>query len=272
MSRVAHSVQEYWRKQRGLMLALPAEVETGETDAVHDLRAAGRRLKATIRVYRPLLRPKLSEWLLAELDWFNAELGKARDAEVIHEQLTELLSGYPEAQPLLDTLAARQEHLRLDAVEMLDDDRVAGLVSALEGFVHRPWRRTLDTKQEDTARQQILGRIDWARGRVLKAWRDADADSDADRAGLHLLRRRAKATRYAFESVSNGYPQAVRQVRFYAELSELLGVVQDAAMVEDALTAYPGELAQIAIAEQYRRATKAESSARDLLRAGLPEI
>lgn len=263
MSRTARSVQDYWRKQVDLMLRLPAALEAAEPEAVHDLRAASRRLKATLRVFRPLLRPRLSARVLVELDWFNSELGRARDAEVVHEHLTELLSGHPDARALLDDLAARRDQLRSEAIEMLGSDRAAQLIVLLERLVRRPWRSSVDRQSKGPGQNRIMKRVDWAQRRVSDAWQLSDDQLDADHAGLHLVRRRAKAARYGFESIEDACPAAEEQAEYYAELSELLGIVQDAVVVEQVVATYPGELAQIALAEQRRRSAKASEQARD---------
>lgn len=258
MSRAAHNVQGYWGEQLDLIQRLPAAVETREPESVHDLRAAGRRLKATIRAFRPLLRPNLARRLLIELDWFNSELGKARDAEVVREHLAELLSGHPEAQPLLDELAAQQELSRLEAVEMLGSERVAYLLGQIEDLVVRPWQRATRRKGKGPTRRQILNRADWTEQRVAKAWPESDDQVATNSVGLHVVRRRAKAARYAFESIGDAYSRAGDKVKYYSGLSELLGIVQDSVVVERVLAAHPGEPARIALEEQRRRSAVAE--------------
>ncbi|MCI1749725.1 MAG: CHAD domain-containing protein, partial [Acidipropionibacterium sp.] len=64
MSKAASSVERYWAGQVDLMRSLPGAVRRREPDSIHDLRAAGRRLRATIRIYRPLLPQKQAARLL----------------------------------------------------------------------------------------------------------------------------------------------------------------------------------------------------------------
>ena len=89
MAKTAAAVQQYWADQLELMRTLPAEVHSRQPESIHDLRAASRRLKATVRLYQPLLRPRLANNLIELLDWYNAQLGQARDAEVIAEEVAE---------------------------------------------------------------------------------------------------------------------------------------------------------------------------------------
>ena len=98
MAKTAAAVQQYWADQLELMRTLPAEVHSRQPESIHDLRAASRRLKATGRLYQPLLRPRLANNLIELLDWYNAQLGQARDAEVIAEE-ADLLDERPEPVP-----------------------------------------------------------------------------------------------------------------------------------------------------------------------------
>jgi len=263
MSKTASRVEGYWIEQIGLMRELPAAVTANEPESIHDLRAAGRRLKATIRVYRPLLRPQLAEALLAELDWYNSELGRARDAEVIHEHMAELFADRADAKPLLDELAGEQESLRQEAITILGGDRAAALVDLAGVMVAQPWRRSKARKGKGPTREQIMRRVGWAEQRVGQAWQEVDAHPEGRWAGLHLLRRRAKAARYAYESVAAARSGAAATARYYAELADLLGMVQDAVIVERVLAGRPGELTEYALDEQRRRSQAAEKRVAD---------
>lgn len=262
MSQAARSVQDYWDSQLALLRELPRALEADEPDSLHDLRAAGRRSKATLRAFRPLLRRKLIGQVIPELDWFNSELGEPRDAEVIHEELAELFAGHPQAQPVLDDWAGRRDALRARAMEMVAGDRAALLMEKLDSLVTQPWRRSVRRSGKGPGTKQILVRADWAERRVGKAWRQVDDDPGGHTAGLHRVRRRAKAARYVYESVADCDSAATEKVDRYAQLSQLLGVVQDAVIVERALTPYPAELVEIALDQLHRKAAQAEEQVR----------
>ena len=106
MAKTAAAVQQYWADQLELMRTLPAEVHSRQPESIHDLRAASRRLKATVRLYQPLLRPRLANNLIELLDWYNAQLGQARDAEVIAEEVADLLDERPGARAVIAALEA----------------------------------------------------------------------------------------------------------------------------------------------------------------------
>lgn len=54
----------------------------GQTEDVHQMRVAVRRLRAILRAARPLLVPEWAERLRAELAWLGEILGRARDLDV----------------------------------------------------------------------------------------------------------------------------------------------------------------------------------------------
>jgi len=263
-------VQRYWAEQFDLMRRLVPAVRAREPESIHDLRAAGRRLKATVRIFRPLLRPRLAERLLLELDWYNAVLGRARDAEVVHEHMAELLSGHPGAQPLLDDLAAERERLAGKADAMLATDRVDQLDDLVEELTFKPWRRALRRGGRDPSRRQILRRVRWAERRVGLVWREIPAHEEDRREWEHRLRRRAKAARYAAEAVASAKHAADGKAERYAHVADVLGIVQDSVVVELVLAGRSDDLAVTAIAEQRRRSQEAERQLADAVEQALP--
>src|SRR4051812_29192935 len=64
----------YLSKQRDAVRAAEAGVRYGDTEAVHDMRVATRRLRSTLRSFRADLRP----WqpLRDELKWLATALGE----------------------------------------------------------------------------------------------------------------------------------------------------------------------------------------------------
>ena len=67
-----------------------------EHDSVHRARVATRRLRSALRGYAPLLDRDAVESLVGKLRWLARALGAARDLEVLHVRLEELLAEEPE--------------------------------------------------------------------------------------------------------------------------------------------------------------------------------
>ncbi len=80
-------VGEYMRAQRDAIVEYDPKVRRDEPDAVHKMRVATRRLRSTMKSYRPLWDRAATDHLRAELKWLADVLGKVRDAEVMAARL-----------------------------------------------------------------------------------------------------------------------------------------------------------------------------------------
>src|SRR3954452_14478486 len=87
---------------RAHLAAQVAELHTQDTrlrvdepGSVHKLRIASRRLRSTLKTYRPLLEPGAADTLGEELRWLGQSLAQARDAQVLRERLDRLLDSEP---------------------------------------------------------------------------------------------------------------------------------------------------------------------------------
>lgn len=270
MSKAARSVEQYWAGQVDLMGSLPGAVRGREPDSIHDLRAAGRRLRATIRIYRPLLRQKQAVRLLDGLSWYNGVLGEARDAEVAGQQVGKLLelvsasSSLPGSDELLARLATHQECAAAAADTMLSSGRSEALLRALSGFVAAPWRASLARGGRGPRRSQILRRVAWAERRASAVWEQFDSVSLANETlapTRHQLRRRMKAARYAYESLGGTVTNACERAEQHARAADVLGEMQDAVVLEEVLSGDFSPAAQAVLAEQRRRSQEAAQRA-----------
>lgn len=268
MAAAAEGVETYWAGQLDLMRSLPAAVLAREPDAVHDLRAAGRRLRSTIRVFGPLLRRAPAGRLAGELSWYNDILGAARDAEVMAGQLGGMLGA--EAPGLITDLERRREELTCRADEMLASRRAGGLLEAVGEFVASAWRSSVDRGGKGPKRTLLVGRLDHAEARVAAAWRTVAGRPDDLPAAEHRLRRRAKTARYTLEALDGTVPHSSRRAERYAALTSRLGIMQDAAVIADALGGDPSGHAEALISEQRGRAEAARLGLPEAVRAALP--
>lgn len=270
MSKSAAAVQQYWADQLALMRTLPAEVHSRQPDSIHDLRAAGRRLKASVRLYRPLVRPKLAEQVLTELDWYNSQLGQARDAEVIAEEVASLLGNRPGTRAVIAALDAERRRTAHIADRMLLSDRAAGVLELVAEVVADPWRSTGKTGAPPP-RSEVFDRVRWAEKRVAREWRDGPRDREETLEWAHRLRRRAKAARYAAESVEGAMPGARKKAGQYARVATLLGIVQDTVVIKRALMVWPTALVTEPVAVRERLAEEARSEVPQAIREALPD-
>ncbi|MBM3498031.1 MAG: CHAD domain-containing protein, partial [Armatimonadetes bacterium] len=77
---------------------------TGDVDGIHDLRIAVKRLRETMRLFRPLFPRRRGKELLALVDQLNDGLGAVRDRDVLGEHAEALRTEVPEAEALLTGL------------------------------------------------------------------------------------------------------------------------------------------------------------------------
>jgi CHAD domain-containing protein len=241
-------VGEYMRAQRDAIVEYDPKVRRDEPDAVHKMRVATRRLRSTMKSYRPLWDRAATDHLRTELKWLADVLGKVRDAEVMAARLDRELSELPPEQvvgPVADRLTGG---LRAQAIK---DHRT--LVSALNGRRYAALLDELDavlaaapTEQGlRPAKKYVPRRVRRTVGKVEKLLDTADHASsggpplpgvvDRDTA-LHEARKAAKQARYAAEAaVPVGGTGATALAAAMEQLQELLGDQHDSVVTRQLL-------------------------------------
>jgi CHAD domain-containing protein len=241
------SLVDYLQTQREAVGRLVQPVRQGDVEAVHDMRVAVRRLRATLRTFGPLLNTERTEPLRAELGWLGDLLGEARDPDVIAARLDaavareapELIVG-PVANRIQQRLAAVSARAHADLDEGLDSPRYAGMTDLIDevlaGIAPTNGRRL-----HARVRRALL-RAD----RILAGAVDSLSTCDNDAAvKLHHARRAYKRARYAVEVlVPAGPPEAGRLVNRLRDVQDLLGEFQDSIVTEGLLREY-GMLAHL---------------------------
>jgi CHAD domain-containing protein len=204
-----------------------------DTEHVHQLRVASRRLMAALQLFEKFLPRRKSERLQRELNALRKSAGTARDCDVFAQRLR---SGNQSTTGLVEHL--RRE--RCDAQQALlqhyeASDRGESLerraTKLLEGMRPRP--------QELDPSSTPVGR--WSRKRLKSAARQFFADSKVDGKHperLHQFRIRAKQFRYSLELL-RPYLPAERYKKAYAgikNLTQRLGEINDHAAAVDAIS------------------------------------
>src|SRR3954453_14248906 len=133
----------YLRTNVRRLLAEDVRFRLSGEDAIHQQRVTARRLRAALRVFRPLVEEEWAESLRDELKWFATSLGDSRDAEVllarlnrdIDQLLPELVMG-PVAARVQQFIGSQFSAGMEQAEQTLDDERYLGL---LERLVDAAW-------------------------------------------------------------------------------------------------------------------------------------
>ncbi|WP_030444112.1 CHAD domain-containing protein [Actinocatenispora sera] len=138
-------VADYLAAQRDALLTAAPGARRGDPDAVHEMRTATRRLRSTLRTFRPLWSHDATEPLRTELRWLGGLLGAVRDTDVLAEILAAAIGAADPALlvgPVADRvgrqLAVDAEAARAGLAHALTDDRYALLLDRLATLVAAP--------------------------------------------------------------------------------------------------------------------------------------
>jgi len=201
-----------------------------DPEELHQMRTAVRRLRAILRLLRPVLDNDVAA-SRAELRWLGHLLGAARDADVLSAYFRAVLASLagPEAavvERILRRLDTRRARARRRVLAALDGPRHAHLVDALQQIVRDP--RIAD---EDLHLRRIARRQFKKLRKAVKALPRTPSDEE-----VHAVRITLRRARYAGE-LAPARRRTERFVRRAAKLQDVLGDHQDAAIAERALRA-----------------------------------
>ncbi|MDQ0079167.1 CHAD domain-containing protein [Arthrobacter oryzae] len=228
-------------------------VRREEPDSVHQMRMCARRLRSVLATGQKLFNDGAVSEVRAELRWLSEVLGSARDPEVIHDRLRELLAKEPDAlvfgpaaQRIGNELDATSAAGRRAVLEALDGDRYASLISRLEALMQAP---PLTEKAAGDARKTTRKLVSRDTKRVRRRVRELEARPDggsgeaspapggpARDAGLHEVRKAAKRLRYAAEAAEPvAGRKAARMAKRAHKLQQILGLHQDSVVARKLL-------------------------------------
>jgi len=191
---VGQLLRDYLSEQFRVLCECEAVARAGlDTEGVHQMRVAARRIQAVLSTACGQPPPGPVSDLDCEFAWLARALGKVRDLDV-------LIGGLGRAAaPAIDRFGGYLENQRAarrgDLFERLAGERYAGLKSAFAQFLDGTVA-TLGTRSVGATLQQVLAsepvRIRWRMRRADARGRRGDED-------LHRLRIQLKRLRYALE-------------------------------------------------------------------------
>jgi CHAD domain-containing protein len=231
-------VESYIAEQRRVILAGDLALRRGNDSVIHKTRVATRRLRSTLRTFRPYFDPARAQALDAELRRYAALLGDVRDRQVLQRRLdamvadldATLLFGPVKARIDTELQAERTEHWhRLQ--DELAGPRYLQLLADIADWVERPPHAA----PADRAASSVAKRVARSRRQVRRRLQHANATGDLHL--LHAARKAAKRARYAAEAAEPviGRKASTRQAKRYQRLQDLLGEHQDSIVSADFL-------------------------------------
>jgi CHAD domain-containing protein len=222
----------------GLLIALQSKavwqcrkaVEAGEVEeGVHDMRVAAKRLRETLRIFKPVL-PKPGKRCIADVDNLNDALGQVRDRDVLTINVRALASDVPDndaaLQKLLERLAAEREPqfaaLLATLAEHMDARDTPAELRALAKRLRAVSGKGAALRVAEFAHGAIYQRL-------IPVFNDnAAAKRPRNTAEFHALRVRVKHLKYAVEPFLRTLRAEVGPMyQQLAELQELMGIVHD---------------------------------------------
>lgn len=231
-SSAAAVLSAYVAEQVGAIQGRLPEAREDAPEGVHKMRVATRRLRSTLRTFRPLLDAERTEPLRAELKWLGEVLGGPRDAEVLKAHLAESVDALPAeavegpvAQRIAGELDARHSETHRAMVAALASERCTALLDELVTlFVDPPFTPYADAR----AKGVLPPLLDKATSRVTKRWKGAQKTEGEEALELwHEARKKAKAARYAWEAVAPAFEGAKDAAKAWEQVTETLGTAQD---------------------------------------------
>ncbi len=202
-----------------------------ESESLHQMRVATRRLRAMLRAARPVLLPDWAASLQSELSWLGQVLGPARDLDVQIAYFTEATAGLDAwdrtlLARLVEQLRSQREQVHQALLTELNSARYVELIRRVQQAAHDPAMVESPLTLLELASQEFK--------KLRRAVRQLGT-SPKD-AALHEVRIKTKRARYAAELAvwSVGKP-ASRFIKRARAAQDLLGAYQDALQAEVAL-------------------------------------
>ena len=233
----------YLRQQVKDLKDQDPRVRQDAPDAVHKMRVATRRMRSALATYRKLLDDAETVTSLRnELKWLAGVLGQARDAEVMHARLKDMVAEEPGELVMgpvtrrvdLELGGAYQE-AHAKALEALDGKRYFRLLDALEAMITAPPLSPLASKPAVKVIPRLVQRDI---KRLHTAAREAKRHpaGTGDHPALHEARKDGKRLRYAAEAAAPVNPkQAARLADAAHSVQKILGDHQDSVVTRELL-------------------------------------
>lgn len=283
-------VLAYLGEQVGEVLSNDVNVRLARPDSVHRMRVATRRLRSALQTFKPVFEAEAVRPLRAELKWLAGALGAARDAEVLHERLSNALEAELQDGPAISVAGSATRETSQDyrtardrLLTELDGDRYRRLVVALDDLVSAPPFTDRAAAPAAKFLRRRVRRTYAALRDLVAAAQDAASYEERDHL-LHETRKAAKRARYAGEAMVGVFGRRARAFATAMEgLQEVLGEHQDSVVMRERLVdlarhdtapgaafaygrLYAHEEARGALAEKHFKAAWRTSSKKSLRR------
>lgn len=216
-----------------------ALLESGDGEAVHQMRVALRRLRSAMKIFRPLVAGPQLEALRGEMRWLLSQLGPARDAEVFLAEIIAPVAAHHLGQSGLAGLREHWQH------ELADDLAAARAAAGETRFTLLlldlgAWVEAGDWTGGAQAGAPLRPFARHVLKRLARKLRKAGGKhlERLSPPALHQVRIRGKQLRYAAEFFAPLFGKAAREpLALLGELQDALGELNDIAVAGPRLAA-----------------------------------
>ena len=259
MSEAGRKIMAYYLAR---LLNQERAVRDGDqTEAIHDMRVASRRLRSALEIFGSYYKERALKPIRKNLRRIGKTLGAVRDLEVVlnraHEYAQDLEPVPQESiRALLTQWQSQLDEARQQLLEELDSQRYANFLTGFAEFVNTP---NLDAIRLDSEKPKPYFVRDVVPLLVYERYADAMAYGPVFRGAsldtIHALRIEAKGLRYtleAFEAVLG--PEAKTVIEAAKLLQEQLGHLQDERVIASLIQQFireAGEYEPLADVLQY---------------------
>lgn len=241
-SPAATALLSYLYEQVQVLTDQDPRVRQDASDSGHKMRISTRRLRSALATYRKLLDADVVSHLRGELKWLAGVLGPARDAQVMHQRLNDLVAAEPTeliigpvSQRIDKQLGADFDAAHRKALDALNDERYFHLLDALDALLAAPPLTGLASEPAHKIVPDLI-RKDWKRLRKAVNAAMRTPGGVAHETAMHDVRKSAKRLRYAAESAASVRgKRVVRLARSARRLQRILGDHQDSVVARDLL-------------------------------------
>ncbi|MCS6896342.1 MAG: CYTH and CHAD domain-containing protein [Nitrospira sp.] len=241
-----------------------------ESESLHQMRVATRRLRSVLRAARPILASDWAASLASELSWLGECLGQARDLDVqiayFREEISRLeASNRAPLKQFVAHLETKRAHAQQAVLSELTSARYFDLIRRLEQAAHDP-------PLVETADPQILQKLAKREFKKLrKAIRRAGAEPDDET--LHTIRIKTKRARYAAElAVWKAGKPAIRFIKQARKVQDVLGSYQDSVTAESYIHTFFKQSSGARAGFVAGRLVERQRQRREALRKDLPTL
>ncbi|MGE0277088.1 MAG: CHAD domain-containing protein [Nitrospiraceae bacterium] len=263
-----HLSHSLMRQLHALLAHDPGTRWGGDSEELHQMRVATRRLRAILRAAQPMVAQAWADPLRKDLTWLGGLLGEVRDLDV---QIASLRRDAKALEPqdrlplvrFVKKLQLERRAKQGDLIAGLRSDRYLGFIDRMREAAKAPTLIDTDVGLNDIAAKEFK-----KLRKAVERLEAVPADSE-----LHRVRIKAKRARYAAELAQLTAGKGARKfIRCVKVLQDELGKHQDAVVGEQRVRALfaasKGQRAAFAagqlVERQRQRREKARASFRSI--------